>query len=80
MWQRMACVRLIQLVSYAVLESAVAPLAQHGLVPNGSASTKALDYSPKRWVVPTRYMDGVAVPNWCSRLATFAVGRCSLTR
>nr|WP_052261095.1 IS66 family transposase [Pseudomonas sp. C5pp] len=37
-------------------------LAQRDLVPNGSATTKALDYSLKRWVAPTRYPDDGAVP------------------
>lgn len=37
-------------------------LAQRDLVPNGSATAKALDYSPKRWVALTRYLDDGAVP------------------
>ena len=32
------------------------------LVPNGSATAKALDYSLKRWVALTRYLDDGAVP------------------
>ncbi|TRO36206.1 IS66 family transposase [Pseudomonas sp. ALS1279] len=37
-------------------------LAQRDLVPNGSATAKALDYSLKRWVALTRYMEDGAVP------------------
>ncbi|MBV7510049.1 IS66 family transposase [Pseudomonas sp. PDM25] len=37
-------------------------LAQRDLVPNGSAPAKALDYSLKRWVALTRYLDDGAVP------------------
>ncbi|AKV08153.1 transposase [Pseudomonas fluorescens NCIMB 11764] len=37
-------------------------LAQRDLVPNGSATAKALDYSLKRWVALTRYLDDGAVP------------------
>ncbi|MEO8646696.1 IS66 family transposase, partial [Pseudomonas sp.] len=37
-------------------------LAQRDLVPNGSAMAKALDYSLKRWVALTRYLDDGAVP------------------
>ncbi len=32
-------------------------LTQRDLVPNGSATAKALDYSLKRWVALTRYLD-----------------------
>ncbi|MDI3275937.1 transposase, partial [Pseudomonas sp. AL03] len=32
------------------------------LVPNGSATAKALDYSLKRWVALTRYLEDGAVP------------------
>jgi hypothetical protein len=32
------------------------------LVPEGSATAKALDYSLKRWVALTRYLDDGAVP------------------
>jgi hypothetical protein len=36
-------------------------LAQRDLMPNGSATAKALDYSLKRWVALTRYLeDGCA--------------------
>lgn len=37
-------------------------LAQRDLVPNGSATAKALDYSLKRWVALTRYLDDGTVP------------------
>ncbi|EIK51144.1 IS66 family transposase [Pseudomonas sp. SST3] len=37
-------------------------LAQRDRVPNGSATAKALDYSLKRWVALTRYLDDGAVP------------------
>lgn len=37
-------------------------LAQRDLVPNGTATAKALDYSLKRWVALTRYLDDGAVP------------------
>ena len=37
-------------------------LAQRDLVPNGSATAKALDYRHKRWVALTRYLKDVAVP------------------
>ena len=37
-------------------------LAQRALVPEGSATAKALDYSLKRWVALTRYLDDGAVP------------------
>ncbi len=37
-------------------------LAQRELVPEGSATAKALDYSLKRWVALTRYLDDGAVP------------------
>ena len=37
-------------------------LAQRELVPEGSAIAKALDYSLKRWVALTRYLDDGAVP------------------
>lgn len=32
------------------------------LVPEGSAIAKALDYSLKRWIALTRYLDDGAVP------------------
>ncbi|MEV4698110.1 IS66 family transposase [Pseudomonas brassicacearum] len=37
-------------------------LAQRELVPEGSATVKALDYSLKRWVALTRYLNDGAVP------------------
>src|SRR5450830_1710422 len=37
-------------------------LTHRDLVPNGSATAKALDYSLKRWVALTRYLDDGAVP------------------
>lgn len=37
-------------------------LAHRDLVPNGSAMAKDLDYSLKRWVALTRYLDDGAVP------------------
>ncbi|ESR01265.1 transposase IS66 [Stutzerimonas chloritidismutans AW-1] len=37
-------------------------LAQRDLVPDGSATAKALDYSLKRWKALTRYLDDGAVP------------------
>ncbi|MNP26933.1 Transposase IS66 family protein [compost metagenome] len=37
-------------------------LAQRDLVPHGSATAKTLDYSLKRWVALTRYLDDGAVP------------------
>ncbi|MET3717389.1 hypothetical protein ABMD26_003637 [Pseudomonas sp. PvP001] len=36
-------------------------LTQRDLVPNGSATAKALDYSLKRWVALTRYLEDSAV-------------------
>lgn len=36
--------------------------AQRALVPEGSATAKALDYSLKRWVALTRYLEDGAVP------------------
>ncbi|RMO49661.1 Transposase, IS66 family, partial [Pseudomonas amygdali pv. eriobotryae] len=37
-------------------------LAQRALVPEGSATARALDYNLKRWVALTRYLDDGAVP------------------
>lgn len=37
-------------------------LAQPELVPGGSAAAKALDYSLKRWVALTRYLDDRTAP------------------
>ncbi|MNJ77846.1 Transposase IS66 family protein [compost metagenome] len=42
-------------------------LTQRDRVPEGSATAKALDYSLKRWLALTRYLDDGAVPidnNW----------------
>jgi hypothetical protein len=42
-------------------------LAQRDLVPDGSATAKALDYTLKRWKALTRYLNDGAVPidnNW----------------
>ena len=37
-------------------------LAHRDLVPSGSATAKALDYSLKRWLALTRYAEDGAVP------------------
>jgi len=37
-------------------------LAQRDRVPNGSATAKALDYSLKRWLALTRYVEDGSVP------------------
>lgn len=37
-------------------------IAQRALVPEGSATAKALDYNLKRWLALTRYLDDGAVP------------------
>ena len=37
-------------------------LTHRELLPNGSATAKALDYSLKRWVALTRYLEDGAVP------------------
>ena len=37
-------------------------IAQHDLVPKGSAISRALDYSLKRWAALSRYLDDGAVP------------------
>lgn len=37
-------------------------LAQRDLVPEGSAIAKALDYSLKRWMALTRYVEDGTVP------------------
>ena len=53
--------------------------AQRQLVPEGSAIAKALDYSLKRWIALTRYLDDGAVPidnNWCeNQIRPWALGR-----
>jgi transposase len=62
-------------------------IAQRQLVPEGSAIAKALDYSLKRWIALTRYLDDGAVPidnNWCeNQIRPWTVGAqtgCSLAR
>ena len=54
-------------------------LAQRDLVTEGSATAKALDYSLKRWVALTRYLDDGAFPidnNWCeNQIRPWALGR-----
>lgn len=54
-------------------------IAQRQLVPEGSAIAKALDYSLKRWIALTRYLDDGAVPidnNWCeNQIRPWARGR-----
>ncbi|WP_371915153.1 IS66 family transposase [Pseudomonas moraviensis] len=37
-------------------------IARRQLVPEGSAIAKALDYSRKRWIALTSYLDDDAVP------------------
>jgi len=54
-------------------------IAQMQLVPEGSAIAKTLDYSLKRWIVLTRYLNDGAVPidnNWCeNQIRPWALGR-----
>lgn len=54
-------------------------IAQRQLVPEGSAIAKALDYSLKRWIALTRYINDGAVPidnNWCeNQVRPWAIGR-----
>jgi transposase len=54
-------------------------IAQRQLVPEGSAIAKALDYSLKRWIALTRYINDGAVPidnNWCeNQIRPWAIGR-----
>ncbi|MDY7565218.1 transposase [Pseudomonas sp. RTC3] len=53
--------------------------AQRQLVPEGSAIAKALDYSLKRWVALSRYLNDGAVPidnNWAeNQIRPWALGR-----
>lgn len=53
--------------------------SQRQKVPEGSAIARALDYSLKRWVALTRYLDDGAVPidnNWVeNQIRPWAVGR-----
>ncbi|WP_395688820.1 IS66 family transposase [Caenimonas koreensis] len=37
-------------------------IAQRTLIPDGTATAKAIDYSLKRWVALTRYLDDAALP------------------
>jgi transposase len=54
-------------------------MAQRQKVPEGSAIAKALDYSLKRWVALTRYLDDGDVPidnNWVeNQIRPWAIGR-----
>lgn len=54
-------------------------IAQRDLVPEGSAISRALDYSLKRWAALSRYLDDGAVPidnNWCeNQIRPWALGR-----
>lgn len=45
-------------------------LAQRDLVPNGSATAEAFDYSLKHWVALTRYLDDGLCPSTIIRLRT----------
>ncbi len=54
-------------------------IAQHDLVPEGSAISRALDYSLKRWAAPSCYLNDGAVPidnNWAeNQIRPWALGR-----
>lgn len=54
-------------------------IAQRDLVPEGSAISRALDYSLKRWAALSRYLDDGDVPidnNWCeNQIRPWALGR-----
>ena len=54
-------------------------LAQRQLVPDGSATAKAIDYSLKRWQALTHYIDNGDVPisnNWVeNQIRPIALGR-----
>ena len=56
-------------------------LAQRQLVPNGSATMKAIDYSLKRWAQLTRFVDDGDVPisnNWVeNQIRPIALGRAN---
>jgi transposase len=56
-------------------------IAQRQKVPEGSAIAKALDYSLKRWVALTRYLNDGDVPidnNWVeNQIRPWAVGRAN---
>jgi hypothetical protein len=45
-------------------------LAQRDLMPNGSATAKALDYSLKRWVALTRYLEDGLCPSTNNQVET----------
>lgn len=53
--------------------------AQRDLLPEGSAISKTLDYSLKRWAELSRYLDDGAVPidnNWAeNQIRPWALGR-----
>jgi len=53
-------------------------IAKCDLVPEGSAISRALDYSLKRWAALSRYLDDGAVPidkNWCeNQIRPWALG------
>ena len=58
-------------------------IAQRDLVPEGSATSRALDYSLKRWAALSRYLDDWAVPidnNWCEVRHEVAYRSCSSLR
>lgn len=54
-------------------------IAQRDLVHDGSAISRALDYSLKRWTALSRYFDDGAVPfdnNWAeNQIRPWALGR-----
>ncbi len=54
-------------------------IAQRDLVPEGSAISRVLDYSLKRWAALSRYLADGAVPidnNWCeNQIRPWALGR-----
>ena len=54
-------------------------IAQRDLVPEGSAISRALDYSLKRWAALSRYLDDGTVPidnNWAeNQIRPWALGR-----
>ncbi|ATV18154.1 IS66 family transposase [Pseudomonas avellanae] len=54
-------------------------IAQRDLVPEGSAISRALDYSLRRWAALSRYLDDGAVPidnNWAeNQMRPWALGR-----
>ena len=59
-------------------------LTQRELVPEGSAIVKALDYSLKRWVALTRYLDDGALPidnnHVENQIRPWALGRANVVR